>query len=976
MPGHESDLAPATEQQSPAPSAPVPGAGIPAGGPARPMRAFQASIGNAAVARRILREGSDSSGGVAPPVPGSTAPADQSSAGGPARTGPPDFKKLVAEKDTSGIREVKDFTGAEPADRIAMIHCLLEDTLWVGGSDRATICQIWEAWGPKGIVEAYAQNEALWDACVDKEAKLAGLEALRPYRERFGSDVKAVAGVYQEKNAAAVKAEMERLNTGHVDDLLGAGGEAPIPGDEIAEVQQIAREVQRADDLLTGLYAIPVGAVMMDAAPKAPGAPGGDRSTAGGSEGSGPAPAPTGGDSAGGPGAAPAAPGPVAVSELFSPNNPPKGSIPAGRESEFRAYEDVMSQFRRVTAARAILASRSPALFAAANGKPGEAGRIAAMSPREAQTVLGRVLNATKEAIERAGPMIASDKIDWRDFTPIHQQLYDGMPARSGLAWNSKLAKSVAKDVIGDYKATEFWRTLELAGIAGAAFLFSEIATAGMATFLWAAAGTAAGGVQAGLSVEKYETLAAAAKTATSKDTQLVTTDQVSEAQAAAVLDTAFAFLDVFMAAKGALGGAKAAASASRLTARKGLEGFAALSGDAARADVLRTALRELGPQETIRSSGVSVDELVRLVGGETTQEGKALRLAEVDASVAKPRGAGIDNLPAGVPSAVGRKFASRAHAEVYEKWAELGTANKRLSKMVEILNEELDRIGAPRVGSIPNDKVMLAGELNPAGWRVDIQPSLLGGAKPSEGEFEVLWGLVSHEVDHGSQWFNVAQVKSAAGKTPAQIASELGIPEAVAKRAEAVQAGRTSKPRLMPGTDEWKAAEVFEESLVGKGSPHREKTLDELDAARKELTAAEAELAKHKNVPITDPKHKAALERLEKASSAYDTVEIAYVQLPEEAAAYRTGASAQASMAERFALVRELESAKAAKSSGISAMKRIEGEMGVLAEAGKDVPYKLTVDFYQEDARVAEAVSAIEEATANLAKADRGVAP
>ncbi len=983
MSGPEADLAPQPAAEGPA-HVPAglglglgtPRAGARAGGRAGAARALQASAGNTAVARLLQRD--DSSGGVGTPTPSVTAPGDRSSAGGPAKPGAPDYKKLIADKDTTGIREINDYGPVAPADRIAMIHVLLEDTWWVGGSDREAIMKMWEAFGEKGILDAYAQNEALWDKCVAAEVNLGGLKALKPYRDKFGDDVKGVAEVYQQKNAEAVKAEMGRLNLGHVDDLFGAGGPAPAPGQEIIEVQQLAREIQRADDVLTGLYDVSVGTMETTTPPKAPGAPSGDQSSAGGTPTNPALPAPGGGGGSGGglpEGGAPAQTTWV-VDVKFSPEHPPPTGPPKGREGQYRSYDDVMAQFRKVTAARAVIASKSPALFAASSGKPGEAGRIAQMSPREAMVQLGRALNETSAAIERAGPMIADGRIDWRDFTPIHQKLWDGMPARSGLAWNSKLAKSVSKDVIGEYHSTEFWRTMGLASLAAAAFLFSEIATGGMATFLWAAAGTAAGGMQAGFSIQKYEALATAAQTATSKDTQLVTTEQVSEAQAAAVLDTAFAFLDAFMAAKGAVGGAKAAAAASRSAAREGLEGLAKLAPERA-AEALRTAVRELGPQETIRRTGIPVDELVKLAGGEATAEGKALSEAAKDAAVAGPRAMGPGGEGAITPRA--RELAAKAHS-VYEEWARL-TPERRLGRLLEPHEAELRAAGIPPPRGIPKT-FGHRGETAVMPWEIWISDRFLGKTI-SETDFAVLVDTIAHESEHAKDMFGVAQMRINDGHSAAQVAQELKMRPDIAKAAEDVQNG--SRPGARLAKDSTREAELrgMWESVWGSGSGYRKTTIDALDPltvelnnVSKRLDTAVKKAGGAEVLKAGDPAVDALVAEYHAADSAYKTAYGKYRALAEEVSAHEAGEAAGAAMRERFELVREFKQAQTDLKNAAAAWETSTNVLAKGFEGGAPASYAAKLDNWNAYAKWSEAMDEVRSTQRALANASAGRAP
>src|SRR6185503_20399240 len=121
--------------------------------------------------------------------------------------------------------------------------------------------------------------------------------------------------------------EAKRLNLGHLNDPFQIGGAPPIADTpKVIEVQQLAREIQRADDAIAGLMEIPVG-MMNDPDDSSGGVPGG-----------------------------------IAK---FTPNNPPPKPPPAGQEKDFRPYEDVQKQWKAVTAGRSVLASKNPALFAA-----------------------------------------------------------------------------------------------------------------------------------------------------------------------------------------------------------------------------------------------------------------------------------------------------------------------------------------------------------------------------------------------------------------------------------------------------------------------------------------------------------------------------------------------------------------------------------------------------------------------------------
>ena len=270
----------------------------------------------------------------------------------------------------------------------------------------------------------------------------------------------------------------------------------------------------------------------------------------------------------------------------------------------------------------------------------------------------------------------------------------------------------------------------------------------------------------------------------------------------------------------------------------------------------------------------------------------------------------------------------------------------------------------------------MLEGEITSSQWGITIKTSMLSGEAPSEQAFANLWGLVSHEVEHGKQWFQVAQVKAAnSGLSAQKIAAMLGVPDRVAEAAIEVQVGRRAGLKLVPGSPEWARASTFETSLLSRSSP-REAILGKLEATAKENKLAKAEFEKVKTLPESNPDRQKALERWQNANEAYDTAEMVYVKLPEEAAAYQVTQSAGASMTERFQLVSEINQAKRLERNALDKLKSIDAEMGKLAEGGKEIPYRLKLDFYAEAKQAEEATDMLVEATENLAKAERGVAP
>ena len=506
---------------------------------------------------------------------------------------------------------------------------------------------------------------------------------------------------------------------------------------------------------------------------------------------------------------------------------------------------------------------------------------------------------------------------------------------------------------------------LGLGTLAAAAFIFSEFATAGMATFLWAAAGMAASGTQAGMSISRYEELSSASQTATSEDTRLVSEEQVSEAKVAAVLDTAFAFLDAYGAVKGVAGAVKATA------ARKGLEGLARMGKEEA-ARAIEAAVRDLGPEETIRRSGKGVEELIETVGGEGTEAGKKLRAAAGDVTLRPPSGGtGI-----GEPAQITEKSRKLAGAleHVFTEWATM-SAEQRAAKLVGPINEELKVIGAPPLTLKPFSKGGRAGELDFPNWTLHVKDELLQSPTITKAKFADLVDTVAHEGEHASQWFKMAQVEAMAGSDAATIAAKLGIPDHVALAAFEVQNGTRTGIKLAGGAAEAEARAFFE-SVYGKGGPDRGKLLTKLDQAWEGVDRAKKGCDAFDKLAADNQLRIDAGKRLEDARKARDALLPDYVRLPEEAAAFKAGGSASEAMKERFRLMGELAHAERGEKQLVDLLKPVEEKWYEAFSKGGEVPYDLKVERDLLRARHGNALHRVMSAQEALDRAARGVKP
>lgn len=305
----------------------------------------------------------------------------------------------------------------------------------------------------------------------------------------------------------------------------------------------------------------------------------------------------------------------------FDPEGPPRGyeTIPDGP-----TWEHINQQWQRIVATEAALIRMHPtAAYLLGSGTKEIAG-LKTADIKAARATISRALHDLVNKIEKAVPLVGDD-LTFLDFPPIHQQLLTGTPSPSGTDWSKPMERLLVGEEIKDATFVNTLKTLGVATVAAAFFIFASIATAGGAAVLGAvlfAGGAVVGVGQAAASWDKYRDLAAAHAATLDPELALVSGEQVDAAAITAILDSVFAALDVFQALKGAYVGLKggklileAGKAGVKGTARAALAGLPAASN---KAEVITKAMAEIGPDEVRRLSGRSFDDLAELVGKET----------------------------------------------------------------------------------------------------------------------------------------------------------------------------------------------------------------------------------------------------------------------------------------------------------------------------------------------------------------------
>ncbi len=412
----------------------------------------------------------------------------------------------------------------------------LLDTWWVGPLDEYELESLWDGFGDALPAVANA-NWDLFTRSVAGGAELDDIAAVRRVKEQFKADVKATALGYISSNRTLVVQKLDEMGV----TTTGAGGEVSTTtrsmSDEqrarVQETQQMANTVAQAQQTRQLLLSIQVG---YDLDPEArPGLIG---------IATGVTPEEHARDVVARRGRRSVYP--TGFNPARRPHHPPFGDEqPAmANDAAVREHYDMLS------AIIAGFANANPAIYALV--REGRVGEVRNMTPEQAQGTIADSLRNVLVKMDQAAGMLSTDRLDYRDLLPIHEQLRGGA-GPSGMNWTGNLERWAVDDELRDYRAREFWLTLGLTSLAAAAFIVANFATFGSATFLVAAGiGLGAAGVQTGRSWERYHELETASSASANDETRLVLEGQVSAAHFQAILESALLFLGMYgIAARG-----------------------------------------------------------------------------------------------------------------------------------------------------------------------------------------------------------------------------------------------------------------------------------------------------------------------------------------------------------------------------------------------------------------------------------------
>ncbi|MFT4165555.1 MAG: hypothetical protein QM650_09970 [Microlunatus sp.] len=457
--------------------------------------------------------------------PTALGPSEQTSTTPRAPTPAPIRSKL----EESEIKDIEDFSAYSVGERLGFVVRLHQER-WVGPGDESALKRIWRSFGEK-LPQIAGDHIALFNASIDYGAELDDLPVVVRYRRAFEADVKGTAARFLSDNRGYVTQQLEQLGLSP-DGPTGTTDDAKLRrADALAEIREHAKIIARAQQAQRQLRTLQVGwEVDYEERPR------------GGWRRIGPFPS------------------------MFDPAARPMQEPRGTEQPPLPKWDDVNARYLPLSDLIVGITNADPAVYAAMRDE--KLGALAGEDPQTVLKVVEKSLQAVLADINATGPKISSDDLDYRDLVPIHQQLFGGITrGPSQTDWSTPFGKSIGTKVLADHQASEFWIALGLGSLAAAAFIVAELATFGSATFFLAAGvGLGAGALQAGRSWEKYFDMATAARATVRDDRSVLSQGQASGALLAAVLDTAFLFLDAYqVGAKGA----RAAASAAERAASK-----------------------------------------------------------------------------------------------------------------------------------------------------------------------------------------------------------------------------------------------------------------------------------------------------------------------------------------------------------------------------------------------------------------------
>lgn len=463
--------------------------------------------------------------------------AGSADAGVPIPAGLPE--ETMSDAGTSARDGVRDATMAAPPrtrsreDTLAEIR-LINNYNWIAPWDETRLEELWNSFGDALPQVAPGTDDSWtdWNNSIEGGAELWGISSVRPVQNEFLQAVITRAQSHLDENRTLAEREKQ---------AIGASADVAPTANQSAEITARRDAAQQIVDAQRAMAALRTTRVGYDHVP--------GRFAMVGSTCHPIANEPGNRDLG---------------TKPFDPRRPPQID-PRGDECErMPTWALANEMWTRLNALIEGLTTRYPTLYAVTRDlREGDVASAEGSTLESSRRVMLEELDELLNNISATEPRL-NENLPLELF-PIHQELFSREP------WSSGFNSRAAHALVDRYQNAQFWRSMGLGALSAALFIVASLATGGLAAVLFGAGAGLSLGMAAN-SWAEFRRLHQASRTNLSDSTALVTSGQANAALFTAVLDTVFAFLDVYGAARGvadiARGVTRGSAAAGRAAPR------------------------------------------------------------------------------------------------------------------------------------------------------------------------------------------------------------------------------------------------------------------------------------------------------------------------------------------------------------------------------------------------------------------------
>ncbi|MBB5867925.1 uncharacterized protein YidB (DUF937 family) [Allocatelliglobosispora scoriae] len=509
---------------------------------------------------------------------------------------PANLDEAIRTGDSSALDPFRPFTGISANQLLSLVNLIVTQT-FVSWREESILEEAWRSRGNAADLSRFDFD--LWKSCQKRGADPHKVQWMRDLRTQFATDVREEARENLRKNGEIIDAESRRLG-------ISSGADPAAADEAVREQVRQASLIRKAKETLRTLGQIDVGYT------EPPIKQGSDRSEHGGTS------------PAGGTGTA-AARNRAGFNPLHAP------PYPAEKGDGMASWETIIDQHQKLNTAIGTILNENPALYAMMvldakdRARDGGSDALASgdQSPAGARAKMGAALAKVTENIRTARRDIDDKRLRFESMSSVQDKLFE-----KDKTWSRPFAQGLARDYVKESgeDAAKGAMLVEIALLAAV-----TIGTAGTAApLLGAIIGLTSSSAAAADSWNQAFAVRSAGKATVKDELAIVGTAQAAEAEFQAMMDTITALVDVYGAAKAvrsATSLAKVAGLEAKLAAKTKLANFATLP-PAGQKQLLTEVVEAEGAQAAVLGTGRKAEDLIPIVGRDTTAGQRLLALA------------------------------------------------------------------------------------------------------------------------------------------------------------------------------------------------------------------------------------------------------------------------------------------------------------------------------------------------------------